>query len=433
MNFLKYFEKIFYYYPNPILYLKGGSVLSIKVLQDTNHLNLIKDFDFVLEDERCCNEYFYYEFGKEFDIYLNGCRKSSQGKNTQLHVMRHHSSTKYELSVCTKDPLELPMTSMKVLITEENYISLFTLLENINDKIDYNLLNNINIIIPEHNENGMFDESFIPNDTIISNIIIKTTKDSHSQQCLYYLIKNPTNIARLKFKNIPKSNDIKKLYQIPPNWLLNECLILNLVEELIVNITLYINNIYNYYEKYINNLTEQIITDDNLYMTYECTYDLLGIGGNPSEVIDFLNGKNDNPIIREAPRIRKLKNKELMIPIVEKIGIKCEKYNVKFDNDMFNINPCILKQEIKNNRDLLRTDLTNLYIEMFQKIDRLFENININRWKDSLNSSDPLLDIFQFCHQLKLKLNDAPIIINGTILSKSVTWLIVNKIQNLKI
>jgi len=422
MIFLNYFQKIFLHYPNPILYLKGGAVLNIKVFQDTNYLSEIKDFDFVLEDERFCNEYFYSEFSEEFDIFLNGCRKPSQGKNTQLHVMRHHSSTKYELSVCVKDCLELPMTSMKILVTKENYVSLLNSLEN-----DHSLLIKLDIIIPNHNDHGMFAISFNSDDSIISNIIINTTINTVEQQCLYYLIKNPTNIARLKFKNIPKSQNIRKLYR--PTWLLNESLILNLVEKLIVNITLYVNDIYERYEDDINILTEQIIKDDDQMMIYECTYDLLGIGSDPSDVIDYLYGKNDDPIIRNSPRIIKLQNKELMIDIVKKIEIKCQKYDVKFNLDMLNSNPCILKNKTQINRDLLRTDLTNIYIEMFQKIDHIFENLNMNRWKGSFDLSDPLVDIFKFCYKLKLKINEGPIVINSKILSTRVSWLIVNKIQ----
>jgi len=64
---------------------------------------------------------------------------------------------------------------------------------------------------------------------------------------------------------------------------------------------------------------------------------------------------------------------------------------------------------------------------MFQKLDYLFDGININRWKDSFDLSDPLLDIFQFSYELKLKLYNNHII-NGKILSKSVSWLIVNRI-----
>jgi len=112
----------------------------------------------------------------------------------------------------------------------------------------------------------MFIEKFQSNNTIIENIIVNTT-NNNNYQCLYYLIKNPTNISRLKYKNIPKSNNIKKLYQLsyqlPPKWLLNEDLILDLVEKLIINITLYVNDIYKYYKDNINILTEQIIIYDN--------------------------------------------------------------------------------------------------------------------------------------------------------------------------
>jgi len=319
MLFQKYFQKIFLHYPNPKLYLRGGAVISFKLLQDLNYFYPIEDFDFVLEDERCCNDYFYYEFGKEFGIFLNGSRKKSQGKNTKLHIMRNRSLLNFELSVCSKDTLELPMTSMKIYFTQENYISLFALINDI-DYFDADLLKCIVIEIPDHDENGMFSLSFEIGDTIMENIIINTTNNKIHQQCLYYLIQNPTNIARLKYKNIPKSREIKKLYELYQNWLLNEDLILDLVERLIVNITNYINDIYENYKD---------ILDDS-------------------------------------------------------------------------------------------------YIEMFQKMDSLFENINIYRWIHSFDLLDPLLDIFQFGD--KLKLNNT----NSKILSKSPTWLTINKIKKLK-
>jgi len=323
MLFQKYFQKIFLHYPNPKLYLKGGAIISFKLLQDINYLYPIEDYDFVLEDERCCNDYFYYEFGKEFGIFLNGCRKKSQGKNTKLHIMRNRSLLNFELSVCSKDALELPMTSMKIYFTEENYMALFALINDI-DYFDVDLLKYLTIEIPDHDENGMFNQEFHSNNTIMENIVINTTNDKKYQHCLYYLIQNPTNIARLKYKNIAKSREIKKLYEFSKfdlSWLLNEDLILDLVDRLIVNITNYINDIY-------------------------------------------------------------------------------ENYKDTLDDD---------------------------YIEMFQKMDSLFENINMYRWIHSFDLSDPLLDIFQFGD--KLKFND----INNKILSKSPTWLIINKIKKLKI
>lgn len=334
---LQFFQKLFIHYPNPHLYLRGGSVISLKLLQD-NYKFPIKDFDFVLEDERCCNDYFYYEFGKEFGIYLNGSPKPSQGKNTKLHVLRNRK-LKYELSVCVKDSLELPMTSMKILITEDNYIPLFDLMENIKESTPF--IKQLNIIIPNH-VNGMFVCAVSPSlgavipsltgelqsiNTSIDAIICNTSNDIIHQQFIYYMIKNPTNIARLKFKNSPKSEQIKKLHQY--TWLVTDDMV-NLINLFIVNLTIYIDNIYNEYKNDID-LTNQIL-----------------------------------------------------------------------------------------NNNLYTTNLTLIYIEMFQKIDKLFENVNITRWKDTFSQSDPLLTIFQFSSQLNLK-------IKSKILSESVSWLIVKK------
>jgi len=430
MLFLNYFEKIFKHYPNPKLYLRGGAVFAIKVYQDTNSLIQIKDFDFVLEDERCCNDYFYHEFSKEFGIYLNGFNKKSQGKNTKLHIMRHRNSMNYELSVCHKDCTELPMTSMKIFITEQNYTTLLTSLDNIEYKFNNNMLKNFNIIIPEHNKDGMFNEEFHSDDKIISNIILNTTNNKLYQQFLYYMIKNPTNICRLKYKNVPKSIMVKNLYKSTPSWLLNEELMLNLVDQLISTLTSYINNIYDSYKEQIKILNKKIVDYNDQIIIYECINDLIGIGGDPLEALDFLNGGNNNEHIKEAPYIKKFKNKNALINRINNLISNCKKYDINFNQDMLNLNISDINKQMIIDRDLIRTNLSTIFVEMFEKIDLIFDNININRWVNTFEESDPLISIFQF-DELPLKLNNTNIIINEKDLSKSVTWLAIKKIQKL--
>lgn len=63
-NWKSYVGKIFETYPGSVIYIKGGATIEFLLSKDFNifQTNLFNDFDFVLENEQCCTDYFYITF-----------------------------------------------------------------------------------------------------------------------------------------------------------------------------------------------------------------------------------------------------------------------------------------------------------------------------------------------------------------------------------
>ena len=230
------FKKVFITHPNAKLYLTGGTVIGLFVLKDlyincenfdsvykeSRNLQLINDFDFVLEHHECCTYQFYYEFGAEYNITLNGTKphsgKKNQGNKTPLHVMRHTGNkTLFELTVCsTPLLLELPMTNMKLTLTKDNFSNLLSFLQGYHENTltNFEFLKELDISVPDCDCDGLFVENNLnlPFSPQIKNIINKITCNKTHIQCLQYLVQNPTNLSRLQWKNIPNTNIISSLY-----------------------------------------------------------------------------------------------------------------------------------------------------------------------------------------------------------------------------
>ena len=266
-----FFEKLFLHDENLSLYLKGGSVIGIYLLKNINfnlydafnQLNLINDYDFILES----SDPMVNQLGKEFGIFL-------YVNTLKLQILRRYDSNLIELSICKKDDqLELPMTAMKCKITNDNYklflLFLYKLKYKFLTKEDLKFLKDIYIHIPEH-KNGIFinieSNIYLSND--IKNIINHITTNKNEKQCLYHLVQNPSHLSRLKWKNWDKSNKIKAFYHLYlndlPSWLLNDTII-NLVDDFILHLNYLITNIYN---KYKNDIMHYI----NIINIYEYDY-----------------------------------------------------------------------------------------------------------------------------------------------------------------
>lgn len=448
-NWQCFIKKILETY-NVDLYLKGGAVIGIYLLKvisqkdnfeflyhEYKKLNLIHDFDFMINDDRLKTDYFYYEFGKEYQITLHG---KSKNKTSSLLVMRssiHLNNKLFEL--CLSDSKELPMTGMKILITKDNVDDFFTLFENIHcvNISHLKFLKNIEIEIPPCDENGMFcnlsnNTHLLDVNNHLNNIILNTTSDKNHQLCLYYLIKNPSNLSRCQWKNVEKSNKIKKYYQhldAYPRWLLND--ITPLIDNFIHHLNNYINNIYLQYQKEINLLVIEINKYDLEMMINECLYDLSGIGGNPEDVLNFLYHNISTDSIVSSPRISKLNptRKNKLINDVILIKTKCDKYNVTFKvGDEYPK----LKMIAKNKRNELRMQLTELYEDMFLKINDVFINTSVLRWKNNIEMYKKsenkaaihcLYDIFSF--HIQLKLLDGSSIIDVKNISNNPIWQLI--------
>jgi hypothetical protein len=401
-NWNHFVHKILTFYPHANLFLKGGSVIGLLLLKqiyygkifdnaydDFMQMNLIKDYDFMLECSDCCEHNFYYEFGKEYGITLNGYLGNNTKivKNKLLNVMRSPDGDLFEMAVYGKSfCIELPMTTMKIKITKDNYEYLFELIRKMYTTIilekDLCILKYFDIDISKC-ENGMFD--VVNLDTLnlpipIINIIDKITNNINHKQCLCYLIKNPTNLSRLKWKNIPKSDKIKHFYnshfnnEVMANWLLDNDIILRLVDEFIEHLGLTINDIYLKYKNEIDIITMNIKQLENEHIYYDCCYDLVGIGGVPMDIIENLKcGVTMKTFFK------------LTFEMLDNIKVKCEKYNVKFSNDMMDINYGKLKMDKRNEIGKFVDDLIKIYLVMFDEMFMVFDGVNLIRWRDNIH------------------------------------------------
>lgn len=447
-NWTSFIHKILKFYPHANLFLKGGSVIGLLLLKqiyneklfdnaytDFMAMNLIKDYDFILECDDCCEHDFYYEFGKEYGITLNGYMGSNTKivKNKLLNVMRSPIGDLFEMAVYGKSfCIELPMTTMKIKITNDNYAYLFELIRKIYTNTilekDLSLLEYLDVDVPKC-KNGMFDVENI--DTLnlpvpIINIIDKITNNINHKQCLYHLIKNPTNLSRLKWKNIPKSDKIRHFYNCyfkndnMPNWLLDNDIIIGLVDEFVECLGENVNDIYLKYKNNIDDITNKINQLEREYIYYDCCYDLVGIGGDPIIIIENLkNGIAMKTFFK------------LTFGLVENIKNKCEKYNVKFSNDMMELNYGKLKMDKRNEIVRMVDDLIKIYLVMFDEMFVVFDGVNLIRWRDNIcfywgndDAMDYMYRIFNFKVMTHLDIVKG-IKLNGGKLSVNSIWMLV--------
>jgi len=369
-------------------------------------LQLINDFDFILEHHECCTYDFYYKFGVKYNITLNGNNphkgKKNQGNRTLLHVMRSPTNNNlFEMTVCAKyEMLELPLTSMKLEVTKANVVELLSFLQNYYEnnltQTDFEFLTKINIDVPNHDINGMFVVDHINLSifsTQVRDIICSITNDKNSIMCLKNLISEPTNLSRFKWKNLPKTDKIRMFYSqylksecVVPLWLPNTNLISFLIDQFIFKIKELVNNIYITFECEIKYTIYEINKYDSLYR----------------ECINKLNNPVENNLLDSH---------------IKKVYAE-------------------LKLDSKLQRDNFRNKLTELYIDMFDKLNIIFKGINIIRWKNYIgiyknlymidNIECILCIIFNFVPEIKLKLIDGSnIIVFSEELYNNDIWLVI--------
>lgn len=183
----------------------------------------------------------------------------------------------------------------------------------------------------------------------MKNILVKVSLNDNYMQCLYHLIKNPTNLSRLEWKNIPKSSNAMMLYgENKPCWLMNVDLYLQLSHDLMKELSLIVNNIYQSY--------------------------------------------NTLPIIKEINKL----------------------------------NYHTAKSDIRNNKMLLQDQLTLIYIELFNELNDLFDDINIIRWKNHIDlyrklptsyAINCITNIFSFYVDI--------LVVKNKLLSENPIWLLI--------
>jgi hypothetical protein len=252
---------------NMDIYIKGGTVLGLKVLSmiyekyghdkvfeekfnEFKKLELIRDWDFA-----------YYLEGKEItEAYRANLDKIARtyklvprAKTFILYQSKYpikiNDQALFEISILQSNnivDLELPLTTMKVKINRRNLLQIFMLAKCFysSDPIDLNVIKHIikdmRILIPEAS-NGLFVRHKLDRGNLskkLIELIINFSRGNINLQEFFVThIQEPNRLLyRLLEKNIPKNNKIKSFLQQNNmkkekiSWLLNTDYIMKQVD-----------------------------------------------------------------------------------------------------------------------------------------------------------------------------------------------------------
>jgi hypothetical protein len=462
---------------NSKIYIKGGAILGLQCLKlSIEHCNnnnfeqhfnnfkqklgfVIKDWDFVLVCPDCNTKDFYtsnIDFNKEGETIIVMRYK------TQSNRILINSEALFEMAIRNVyDPLselEMPLSSMKVSITLDNYDMLFTLMERLylhkqyNLPIDFdylvNTLKNVDIIIDDHDENGLFNVNYNNyHDANLSNEMLQCIKSVSNnnlniEQFLISQIKEPDRLFfRLFEKNIPKSIKIKEYFNNNNiGWLPNTKFIDEIVNKFISILKDNVNNIYqkhyqNMKSEYdnISNIETKISilqcklvmleirnkTIDNTTLTFETCIDELANYIQQKYNFDkdwtYTSMKN----LPEVSSITNIPNNAINVftilsPLIKNINILnsmqlpslCSKIAEFKEHLQFSVNHHDELSSINNDIKFVKDNITMekknknkhvmliriLYRKMFNELNILFDYpINIGRLKDAINKFDIIM------------------------------------------
>lgn len=229
-----YFRDILTNYPDIKVYLKGGTVLGLYLLQDVGvDLGLIGDWDWTImvPDEDTKN--MLIEMANKYDIHNEGqtvtvirYRNPDKDQPPREFIGQEallETAIKIGDDIYTnRSDLEIPMTALVVRMVPENLDDVFSCIRS-----EYKPLN---IIVPDHNDRGMFKVDKVDFGSLVDNgfirHIIEQHGDLYTQQFLVSMLVEPDRaVIRLQNKNIPKANRIREHYQSierePPSFLID--------------------------------------------------------------------------------------------------------------------------------------------------------------------------------------------------------------------
>jgi len=282
------------------IYIKGGTVLGLKVLKmiydkypgasfekhfnEFLKLNLIRDWDFAgyTKDKKITEDY-----RNKLDKIAKKYNLVPRAKTFILYQakfpIKMDDQALFEIAILENDNfigLELPATTMKVKINRRNLFYVFMLAKYFysykikNTPIDLNvikyLIKDMNIIIPKHKKGlFIFDKLYRGNlSTQLIYLISEFTNDITLQQFLVTHLQEPHRLTfRLVEKNIPKTNKIlifleENNLEKHPNWLFDPKYITKQTELFIEKLG---SKIYKIYINGINKkLSKETILDEIL-------------------------------------------------------------------------------------------------------------------------------------------------------------------------
>jgi len=252
---------------NMDIYIKGGTVLGLKVLlmiyekygndkifeekfNEFQKLELIRDWDFssYLEGKEITEAY-RDNLDKIARIYKLVPRAKTFILYQSKYPIKINDQALFEIAILESDnivDIELPLTTMKVKINRRNLFQIFMLAKCFysSDPIDLNVIKHIikdmRILVPEAS-NGLFVRHKLSKGNLseqLIDLIIKFSKGNiNLQQFFVTHIQEPNRLLyRLLEKNIPKSDKIKSFLQQNNmlkdkiSWLLNTDYIMKQVD-----------------------------------------------------------------------------------------------------------------------------------------------------------------------------------------------------------
>lgn len=282
------------------VYVKGGNVIGLYVLKmiynkyknndrafkdafdEFLKLELIKDWDFASYTKNKISQ----EYRDKLDSIAHKYKLVPRAKTFILYQTKHPILTDdkalFEISVLDSDAyskLEIPMTTMKVKVTEYNlkYIYMFAKsflsYKLTGEEFDFDILkkmiNKINVITHPHKE-GLYDPGSLFDKGCLNNELINfindySKKDKKIAQFLVIHIEDPFRLLfRLPEKNIPKTEKIKEFIRKElkesnmPSWLMDTDKISKLVESFAKSLGQKIGNVYADNFKKTNSVTESM-------------------------------------------------------------------------------------------------------------------------------------------------------------------------------
>jgi hypothetical protein len=329
------------------IYIKGGNVIGLAVLKliynkysndnkkfafafnNFLKMELIKDWDFTAYTH---NKEINEKYRNKLDLIAAKYKLVPRAKTFVLYQTKYpilvYEKALFEIAIIDSDStdfskMEIPLTTMKVRITEENIKYIFILAKNfyswttkdipIDLDIIKKVISNININIHPH-KSGLYDpKNKIDVGNLNSNIIdfIKknTSNNLYWTQFLITQLEDPYRlIYRMPEKNIIKTEKIIEfIYNYidksnKPSWLLDTKKTNNILNKFIEKLGLELKNLY---------IKSQLINNNQLM--------------NINSVFEFLEGVNfGKPQIQiewqQFNSTTKNKIKEIFNPLIKYIG-----------------------------------------------------------------------------------------------------------------
>lgn len=341
------------------VYIKGGTVLGLKVLQmilekesgsnfervfnEFLKLGLIRDWDFAgyTSDKPIDAKY-----REKLDGIAEKYKLVPRAKTFILYQAKYpirlDEQALFEIAILEGDnfvDLELPLTTMKVKVSRRNLPYIFMFAKSFytyktkNEPIDLNvikhMIKNITFIIPEH-KNGLFTVNKLHtgelSQELLSLIHTFSKNNVYLEQFLVTHIQEPHRLLfRFFEKNIPKVNKIKtfltenNLVKQLPSWLFEPKIMANTAESFIELLgskiyLLYIDSVDKYGPEESLEMVSKFINGINL-SRIQIEYNNFGCDGKKLIRILFsrLNKEIDQETLSKMAKTNKLANTLLFL------------------------------------------------------------------------------------------------------------------------